>query len=280
MIETIFLPAEYLLLPGRALAGLAAAAAVAVIAWRAGALTRSGCAAAVACGTLCAVGGWNWASLLIVYFVGTSALSHLTSRRTRERTAGILSKGERRDGLQVLANGGVYSIAAALTAAPSMPTWVAWGALGALSAAAADSWATEVGTWLGGRPRSIVSRTYVRQGESGGVTVMGFVGGFGGAGIVGISAMSLGFTSGLALATVVCGCVGAIVDSLLGATIQERRWCDACDEPTERTVHLCGSATRRAGGVAGLDNDVINLLSTVSGFVLGLIIYYLAETSG
>lgn len=280
MIETIFSPDEYLVLPGRALAGLVAAAVIAVIAGRAGALTRSGCAAAVACGTLCVIGGWSWALLLIVYFVGTSVLSHVASQRSRERTAGIFAKGEKRDGLQVLANGGVYSIAAALTIAPSVPSWVVWGALGALSAAAADSWATELGTWLGGRPRSITSRTYVRQGESGGVTPIGFVGAIGGAGFVGISARCVGFTSGLALATVVCGCVGAIADSLLGATIQERRWCDACDEPTERTVHLCGSATRRAGGVAGLDNDVINLLSTVSGFVAGLIIYYLAEISG
>jgi uncharacterized protein (TIGR00297 family) len=217
--------------------------------------------------------------LLIVYFVATSFLSRLASGRSGEQLSGIVAKGEKRDVWQVLANGAVYSTAAALTAIPDAYTWITWGALGALSAAAADSWATELGSWLGGRPRSITSRTYVRKGESGGVTATGLGGAIGGAGFVAIVAGCLGFPRGLAIATVVSGFAGSIADSLLGATIQERRWCDACNEPTERAVHRCGSATRHVGGVEGLDNDAINLLCTLSGFVAGLIIYHLAEIS-
>jgi uncharacterized membrane protein len=67
------------------------------------------------------------------------------------------------------------------------------------------------------------------------------------------------------LGTLVGGIAGAVVDTGLGATLQERRRCLGCGEHTERIIHICGSRTRRAGGIAGLDNDVVNFLATVVG---------------
>jgi uncharacterized membrane protein len=63
------------------------------------------------------------------------------------------------------------------------------------------------------------------------------------------------------------GVVGALADSLIGATVQARRWCDACGVATERVRHDCGSPTRTAGGVSGLDNDMVNLFSGILGGV-------------
>jgi uncharacterized protein (TIGR00297 family) len=278
--ETIFPPNEYLALPGRAVLGLVAALAVAAVARRAGSLTRSGLAAAAVCGTLGAIGGWDWAFALILYFTAASALARVAGGAAEARTRSIVAKGGERDAIQVFANGGVYSIAAALTIIPGAPRYLAWGAMGALATASADSWATEIGVWLGGRPRSIIHRTYVRTGESGGVTLAGTFGSLAGAAWVALVAAALEFSSGLAIATLIAGFVGAIADSVLGATIQERRWCNECREPTERAVHLCGCATRRVGGIRGLDNDIINLFSTATGFLLGVIIYYFAGKSG
>jgi uncharacterized protein (TIGR00297 family) len=276
MSETILALGGQLSLAGRAAAGAALSVVIAGIAWRAGSLNRSGLAAAVVCGTLSLTGGWGWGALLLLYFVAASVLSQAGRREKELRIGGIVSKGGGRDAVQVFANGGVYSLAAALTATVTAP-WLAAGALGALAAASADTWGTEIGTWRGGSPRSIVSRTTVRTGESGGITTIGTVGSFAGAAWVGLAAIALGFSSGLGIASVIAGAGGALVDSVAGATIQERRWCARCAEPTERTVHLCGCATDRVGGIRGLDNDLINLLSTVTGFLLGVVVYWIAN---
>jgi uncharacterized protein (TIGR00297 family) len=278
--ETIFAQNGSLTLAGRAVAGLALAIAAALLARRARSLSGSGAVAAAACGTLCVIAGWRWAALLIAYFLAATALSWAGKEDKEERSGGVVAKGGRRDAIQVLANGGVYSLAAALTAAiPAQ--YLTWGAIGALAAASADTWATELGIWLGGEPRLITNGTIVRSGTSGGITWAGMLGSVSGAAWIALCAMLAGFRGhGVVIAALIGGFGGSIIDSLLGATVQERRWCDACGEPTERTVHRCGAATRRAGGIIRLNNDVVNLLSTAAGFLLGVIVYFIARDFG
>ena len=72
--------------------------------------------------------------------------------------------------------------------------------------------------------------------------------------------------------TVVGGIVGALADSILGAAVQLRRWCDRCDSATEQSVHVCGTGTRISGGVAWIDNDSVNLISVVLGGIAALIL--------
>jgi len=278
--ETIFAPNGSLSLLGRAIFGLALASSAALIARRARALSGTGALAAAVCGTLCVIGGWRWAGLLMAYFLAATALSWAGREDKEARSGGIVSKGGSRDAMQVLANGGVYSLLAALTAAvPATP--LVSGAVGALAAASADTWATEIGVWLGGEPRLITNGTIVRSGTSGGVTGAGLLGSLSGAAFVALCAMLAGFRGhGVVFAALIGGIGGSLVDSLLGATVQERRWCDACAEPTERSVHLCGATTRRAGGIIRLDNDVVNLLSTIAGFLLGVIVYCVARNFG
>lgn len=277
MIETIFAQNAHSQILGRAVVGLVLAAAAAGLALRARSLSRSGFVAATACGALCAIAGWNWALLLVLYFAAASALSWAGAEAKDTRIRAVVSKGGARDAAQVLANGGIYSAAAALTVLFATPALV-WGAVGALAASSADTWATEIGVGLGARPRSIINGTYVRPGQSGGVTGAGLLGSAAGAAWVGLLVMLLGFPHRLGIGALVAGVGGSLVDSLLGATIQERRRCDVCNEATERPVHLCGSTTRRMGGIAGLNNDAVNLLSTFAGLLLGVIVYCIAGT--
>ena len=86
----------------------------------------------------------------------------------------------------------------------------------------------------------------------------------GGAGFVALLARSLGLTS-MPLAVGLGGIAGAVADSALGATMQERRWCPTCSMASEQLVHTCGTSTSLAGGAAWMDNDTVNLLSTVVG---------------
>ena len=68
------------------------------------------------------------------------------------------------------------------------------------------------------------------------------------------------------------GMAGALTDSILGATLQARRWCEACAKSTERLVHSCGTPTRHAGGVAGFDNDAVNAVCSLVGALVALVL--------
>jgi uncharacterized membrane protein len=82
----------------------------------------------------------------------------------------------------------------------------------------------------------------------------------------------MGWSHRVALASLLGGIVGSTLDSVLGGTVQARRWCDRCNLGTERAVHDCGAATRHAGGVTWLDNDVVNFLSAAGGGLLAMML--------
>ncbi|MDQ2890633.1 MAG: DUF92 domain-containing protein [Gemmatimonadota bacterium] len=257
----------------RVVAGGALAVAAAAAAHRAGSLSRSGMIAAGASGILCAVGGWRWLAILAVYFAAATIVGRFAGADRDPAVGRIVSKGGARDWLQVIANGGVYALCAAVSAGLHAP-WLSAGALGALAASSADTWATEIGIRYGGIPRLITSGSYVRSGESGGFTTAGVAGSVAGALVVAASAVGFGFGRGPGIACLAGGICGSIADSVMGATVQERRWCDQCGEATERNIHVCGRPSRHVGGIQTLDNDVINILSTAAGFLAGIMVYW------
>lgn len=263
---------------GRAALGLVVALAVTLAARAVRALSWSGVVAAVLCGTACSAAGSAWASVLIAYFMVASLVSRLGQARKERLTHSVVAKGGARDAMQVLANGGVYSAAAVATITSPGPWWAslwAWGALSALAVSAGDTWATEIGVLAGWAPISILERTYVKPGMSGGVTLPGSVGALGGAASVALLGAAAGFSRGATLAALIVGWAGAMVDSLLGATIQQRRRCDRCGEDTELLVHPCGALTRHIAGLRWVNNDVINFLATLAGFFLSAALYLL-----
>jgi uncharacterized protein (TIGR00297 family) len=232
---------------------------------RANALTASGALAAALTGTVAVAAGWSWGILLIAFFVSGIALSRIGAARKAAMVDAIVAKNRARDVWQVLANGGFFTAAAAASIVSPAPVWLAIG-IGSLAASAADTWATEVGTLIGGEPRSIVSGKRVHAGTSGGVTLAGSAAAIAGAAFIATVAWLVKWPLPLHIA-VVSGVGGALADSLAGALVQERRWCSACRTPTERAVHVCGTRTGRVGGVAGFDNDVVNLLCSFVALV-------------
>jgi uncharacterized protein (TIGR00297 family) len=257
-------------LVARVTAGVIAAGVTAVAARRMRALSTSGTLVGTIVGAIALFAGWSWGILLGTHFVVASALSKFGERRKVELAGEVVQKGDRRDAKQVLANGGVYVLAALAYLLTHNGSWYAVGA-GSLAASAADTWATEIGTLFGGNPVSIVSGRTVPAGTSGGVSLAGTLASVGGA---------LFIAAGAALARwpvpftaiLVGGVAGAVADSFLGATLQTRRWCDVCARETEQLVHNCGNQTRRTGGLRGFDNDAVNAVCSGVGALIALLL--------
>lgn len=250
-------------------AGAALAALIGAVAWLKRSLTPSGVLGAILTGTLLfGLGGWSGGLALVAFFVSSSVLSRLFRSRKAALEEDYAKNGNRDLG-QALANGGVAAAAAVALAVTGDLRWLG-ALLGALAAANADTWATEVGVLSRTRPRMITSLRPVPAGSSGAVSPAGSLAALAGAAFVGAAAATADaglwpYLPWLALA----GLGGALVDSLLGATLQGIYWCEQCGKQTERQVHRCGSRTQRRRGLPWLGNDLVNLLATVAGAAIG-----------
>jgi uncharacterized protein (TIGR00297 family) len=253
--------------------GLVLASGIALVGYLARALSRSGAWAAVVVGTITfGVGGLLPAMLLVVFFVSSSSLSRI-GRIRKQEVSKAFAKGGQRDYGQVIANGGVAAILAALYGVTDQKIWLA-GLAGALAAVNADTWSTELGVLARHWPRMITSGMRVEPGTSGGITLEGTLAALGGAITIGIIA---GIGAGelmLASIVIVGGFLGAMVDSLLGASVQAIYYCPVCQKQTERhPYHSCDTATQYDRGWRWLSNDGVNFIASLVGALLPVIIW-------
>ena len=273
-----------LLKPDRAgaapwLIGLAGSLAIGVTALRQRALTRSGAAAAVLVGTLLyALGSLVWFAVLVAFFASSSAFT-FWKKRARSEAEEAYEKSGTRDAGQVFANGLPGAILCALNAAWPDPLWLA-AYLGVMAAVTADTWATELGGLSRALPRQILTGQPVPAGTSGGVTWLGTLAGGAGACFIGACAAgclylvpepgmsaapaNLAGLGRLAAAAAIGGIAGSAADSLLGATLQRMYRCEVCGRTVERREH-CGTPTLPAGGLPWMNNDAVNVLSSLVG---------------
>jgi uncharacterized protein (TIGR00297 family) len=272
--------------------GIGMAALIALAGFIFGALSPSGAAGAIWIGAFTfGLGGWHYAVPLIVFFMLSSLLSRLPEPGGGDPTVELTGKTGRRTLSQTLANGGVAAALAAVKALGWLPPEAAFAAyLGAVAAANADTWATEIGTRMESQARLLVGWQPVPAGTSGAITLPGSLASAAGALVIGVTGGFFGlFASELAgvagfgwalafrlgLVALAGGIMGSLVDSLLGATWQAVYKCPECGRVSERRRHGCAHPGELVRGVAGLDNDAINLLATVSGALVALLIMLL-----
>lgn len=274
------------------LAGLLLSSLIGLLGYWRNALDLSGVAGAVLVGTLIfGLGGWIWGLLLITFFASSTWLSHYR-RDDKQQISEKFAKGSRRDLGQTLANGGVGAILAILFGWSPHPLVFA-AFVGAMATVNADTWATELGVLSPNVPRLVTNGRRVEPGTSGGVTLLGTWASVAGALLIGAMAGFLvrlaswwGGVSGTELLgpsvfvypllAVAGGLAGSFLDSLLGATVQRIYYCSACGRETENPSHRCGwqASALRAGslepvrGWSWLNNDLVNLLSSIGGALL------------
>lgn len=229
-------------------------------------LTRGGAVAAAIIGAVTMMAGPQWVVALLFFFISSNALSRWRHVERERVIGGIVEKGDRRDAMQVIANGGVFGLAALFATLGDPLAWQAIG-IGAIATATSDTWSTEIGTVHGSEPRSLLSGELVPAGTSGGITIAGCVAAY-------VAALAVGGIATLHQwnipfhAVAVGALAGSAADSLIGATVQERRWCPTCAKGTERRVHTCGTRSVDRGGISGCNNDIVNLMSTIAGAVV------------
>ncbi len=240
--------------------GWLAAAGIAWVSFRRGWLTAGGAAGATLIGAaVFGSGGLAWAIPLIVFFLSSSWLTRW-GRRLKFQAESEYQKSGARDLGQVLANGGPAALVALIApwaGADLFPLY-----LGLLAAVTADTWATEIGGLSKTPPRLITSLRPVPPGTSGGITPIGLAASAAGGTLIGL-------IGSLPLAGLLGGLAGSLIDSLLGATVQARYLCPACAKITERRAHGCGAVTLPSGGLGWMDNDMVNLTSSVLGSGVG-----------
>jgi uncharacterized protein (TIGR00297 family) len=211
--------------------------------------------------------GIRGGGMLLAFFVSSTLLGRLPAAERLEQR-----RGRERDAIQVMANGGVAAILAlglALSRERSRPLFIA-GFGGAVATAAADTWATEIGSRSGTQPRSILTLQPTARGASGGVTVAGSAASAIAAALIAWLATfpvtgTARHPSSRAIAIALGGVTGALVDSVVGATVQEVRFCDTCVVETEERLHRCGAHTRVIRGAPWCDNDMVNAIATAAG---------------
>jgi uncharacterized protein (TIGR00297 family) len=190
-----------------------------------------------------------------------------------------MDKSGPRDIWQVFANGGAGAILAGIYFLTGNIIWF-FLYLAAVCEATADTWATELGTLSPKSPVSIISFRKIEGGQSGGITLLGTLATVGGAFLTMLVAW---LTSGLLdeakvvmariwLASVNCGVVGSIFDSILGGSLQGQYHCQSCMQIVEKKKH-CGQPTLLIRGFSFLNNDGVNFAGTLFAVLMAALIF-------
>ncbi|MEW5799399.1 MAG: DUF92 domain-containing protein [Bacteroidota bacterium] len=252
--------------PDQMTAAVILALIIAIVSFQFEFLSPGGSAATFLLATIIfGIGGWAWTIPILTFFVTSSLLSKFGKARKKKLDV-IIEKTNKRDEVQVAANGGVAGIIILLWYIFPQQTDLYLIYIASLAAVTADTWATEIGTLSKKKPISIVTFKFVEPGTSGGVSLVGFFGSFLGASVIVLSGWVMNdlVISGSTIAKIIfSGMLGSIVDSICGATLQAQYQTDS-GTITEKTMYH-GKPTTRIRGVGWIDNDLVNWICAAAG---------------
>lgn len=189
---------------------------------------------------------WWYITLLAFFFLG-GLFTRYKYDFKKER--GIAeSKGGVRGYKNVFSNSlAALTLAVAFKVFPSHAVFLLPAYLGSIATATGDTLASEIGQTWKGEPHMITTLKNVRPGTDGGVTVLGEFAAFAGSGAIALlSLLFLKNDVGLALAVLAGGFIGTNIDSVLGATLQQKGY---------------------------LSNNGVNLFATISGAIVSAALY-------
>ncbi|TFF86175.1 MAG: DUF92 domain-containing protein [Promethearchaeota archaeon] len=240
-------------------------------------------------------GGWSWFLIILLFHLLAAVMTKFKFKK-KEVSGLAQEKGGARGWPNVTANG----LVAALFSLSSGIYYLLFsvkldilffGFIGAVAAMTADTIATELGLLSKTQPRLITTFKKVIPGTSGGVTILGELAALLGSSIIGLFGWVLAIFNpvfnlisgnlivsySIVFGAIAGGLLGCLVDSIIGATVQGLYNCSKCDKITEKKVHGCGTITDQIQGIALIDNNVVNLLGSISGSFFSILIYLLFQ---
>ncbi len=245
-------------------------AVAAFVAWYKNTVTTEGSLAGLGLGTVIYMGA-GFAGLLVLaaFFISSTMVSRIRKEYKEELgLQKIHEKGDRRDAIQVFANGGVGMISAVLYALTGNQLFLI-SLLVSFAAATADTWASELGVLNRGKPRSIINLKPIEPGLSGGVSPFGFTASLIGSLVIALLVFVVApFQAPKALVPIIVGgFMGSLFDSLLGATLQAQYRCSETGLIVERPyTGVVKNALIK--GIPWINNDMVNFVSIVGATVM------------
>ncbi len=246
-------------------------ALVALFALKKHLLTRGGAAASAVLGlSILYLGGLSAFFMLLFFFLTASLLSKAIGGHNE-----LEEKGSERDALQVLANGLPAFVALLLSFATPYKMMFLISFACAIAEAEADTFAGDIGYMSHKDPVSILTFTKVPKGLSGGVTLLGIMGSLLGSALIALLFIGTYYLSFSAFALIAAsGVLGALFDSLLGASLQVH-YRDRNGRLTEHRFDKDGNENERARGIPLINNDMVNMLSGFFAAAIGTVFAYL-----
>ncbi len=240
--------------------------------WRSKSLTLSGAIGAMFVGIFI-YSGFSWQGLVLLgCFFGSSSYVSKYKAKLKTNVMDIIEKGDQRDIVQVIANGGIPASLGLLTLfLPSFEDVFLIGFCVSLAAATSDTWASEIGTLSKKDPRMLFTLKTVPRGTSGAVSSLGTSAGLLGAMFIsGVSILLFSLSPNFFLYIIFMGFLGNIFDTILGQTIQIKYCCSACQKITEKQVH-CRVKGEKLHRYSFLTNDSVNISSIMLATLLSIL---------
>lgn len=249
--------------------GIISSTIIASIAYNKKSLNRSGMIAAIILGSSIFVfGGIIPFILMLVFFISSSIISRIAKIK-KISLEKIHEKGDARDFIQVIANGGIALICVILFQVTKDIKFLIASAV-SFSVSNSDTWASELGVLSKGNTRSILTGKIIEKGVSGGVSLLGTLSAFLGATVIGLSytiiyIFTFGYDKSIVkilLLITLLGFLGSILDSILGVTIQGHYIDELSEKITEKKFNGYRK-NRLISGYRFINNDMVNILSNL-----------------
>ena len=259
--------------------GILLSVLIAVAAYSRKSLDRSGAIAAIIVGSaIYAFAGLAAWIALILFFVSSSVITQY--KKAKKAKLSIEYKNSSRNYKQVLASGlipAVLSVAYFVTKSEA----VLLAVIAAIAVSCSDTWGSEIGVLNKGKNVSITTFKPVPKGESGGVSLLGTNASLAGAFMIAVffvasqlATSSPSLMHGLQILALITllGFAGSIIDSLLGAKFQVK-YIDSKTKSITESEQTNGKLNKQASGVKFINNDMVNLLSSVVAGAIALVVF-------